>query len=480
MMSKSSEYWGTRLDEVAQRRFDLTQNELDNQFKKMYNSASKRIKKQVEELYYKLLEEGLLSTTELYSYKRYIELQDSINKELYKLGVEEIKLINPALSYAFEEAFEKTIKEMGKKAISFVLINPIMVEQLVHQNWSGEHFSNRIWTNKDKLRLLLEDGIERCIINGESKDKLVEEIKNAFGKSFNDADRIVRSELMHIINEGQRQSYKANGYKELEILVTLDERICKKCGPKDGKKIPIDSTEIPIFHPRCRCTTMPVIDGDKEGQTRIAKDPLTGEKYYISANMTYEEWYEQMVIGKHGKEKVDLHMKKLRNTTSDKKQHERYRDLLGKDIPKSFDKFKDLKYTNDKKWKFSKLDYSRRKALKEKPNLILPNADNVHIANEKFTKYLLGGENQAGLAKGKAFESRLGYTSSNWKELKKEIEIRATKYPVISKGNNGFGERYEQKIIIYGKKDTPANVVVGWIDKLDGTTSMSSAYIKEA
>ena len=63
--------------------------------------------------------------------------------------------------------------------------------------------------------------------------------------------------------------------------------------------------------------------------------------------------------------------------------------------------------------------------------------------------------------------------------LQKEIKDKASLYPVVSKGDIGFGERFEQKMVINGLKGTPANVVVGWIHKPDGITSMTSAYIKE-
>ena len=52
-------------------------------------------------------------------------------------------------------------------------------------------------------------------------------------------------------------------------------------------------------------------------------------------------------------------------------------------------------------------------------------------------------------------------------------------YPAVFKGNVGFGDKYEQQIVLNGLKGTPANVIVGWISKPDGTTSMTSAYIKE-
>lgn len=55
----------------------------------------------------------------------------------------------------------------------------------------------------------------------------------------------------------------------------------------------------------------------------------------------------------------------------------------------------------------------------------------------------------------------------------------ALRYPSIMKGSTEFGVKYEQKMILYGKQGTPANVVVGWLQNADGNMSMTSAYIKE-
>lgn len=62
--------------------------------------------------------------------------------------------------------------------------------------------------------------------------------------------------------------------------------------------------------------------------------------------------------------------------------------------------------------------------------------------------------------------------------MRDEIRERALLYPVKSKGNSGYGTTYEQKMILYGKKSIPANVVVAWILE-NGVPRMTSAYIKE-
>ena len=109
----------------------------------------------------------------------------------------------------------------------------------------------------------------------------------------------------------------------------------------------------------------------------------------------------------------------------------------------------------------------------------MPNAEKAILPEGKFTRYLLGGSNERGLAKGRAISDRLGYDLSNWKEFRREIAQGALRYPVTEKGNTEFGQKYEQKMILYGKLRTPANVVVGWLLKLDGSINLTSAYIKE-
>ena len=113
------------------------------------------------------------------------------------------------------------------------------------------------------------------------------------------------------------------------------------------------------------------------------------------------------------------------------------------------------------------------------PELKLPNAEKAMATDAKFEKYLFGGTHPEGLAKGKAFSDRLGYDAENWNKLKQVIIEKAPKYPVTSKGVNGYGKHmYEQKIILNGLKEKPANVIVGWSAD-ENSVMMASAYIKE-
>ena len=105
--------------------------------------------------------------------------------------------------------------------------------------------------------------------------------------------------------------------------------------------------------------------------------------------------------------------------------------------------------------------------LVRNPNLALPNAA-ATVDNRKFTHYLFGGTNEKGLAKGRAFTSRLGYDINNYDKLIDEILKKTERYPAKFKGNNGHGDKYEQNMILYGLKNKPADVLIGWLNDSSG------------
>lgn len=255
MSKKNDDYWKKRIDQTAQRQFDLSNEKMQKEIEKIYDAASKKIQKEVEDLYYKMLDEQL-SRSEIWTYARYKQLVESINFELAKVGMKEVDILN----YNLEEALRSIYKDTPLPNVNFGLIDEVAVKQIVSRAWSSKHFVSTIWDNKNKLSSILKKGITDTIVLGKSKDKLVETVMKKMQVGFNDADRVVRTELMHTINSGLTQRYKDSGYKELEILVAEDERTCEMCGGKSGEIVNIDSYDIPPFHPRCRCTVIPLIE----------------------------------------------------------------------------------------------------------------------------------------------------------------------------------------------------------------------------
>ena len=160
-------------------------------------------------------------------------------------------------------------------------------------------------------------------------------------------------------------------------------------------------------------------------------------------------------------------------------QFEEYKAVLGGIAGKTLEDFINIKYNNVEVWRFLELDYARQSQLLNHPEMALPNASKAVSPKEKFTDYLFNPENEKGWAKGQAIMSRLGYSAENWELMQREILQGAKLYPANYRGNNGYGDRYEQRMILYGVTGAPANVIVGWLVKENGSVNMTTAYIKE-
>lgn len=164
----------------------------------------------------------------------------------------------------------------------------------------------------------------------------------------------------------------------------------------------------------------------------------------------------------------------------DYRQWEQYRMTLGDKIPRTFQTFQKHKLAGDNRYKLWGLDYRRQLELLTHPERALPGAVDATAADAKFTQYLFGGTNERGLAKGRAFSSRLGYNMDNWERMRDEILTAAGKYPAILKREDIYGKRYEQQVILYGRKGSPANVLLAWNVPFDGKARLVTAYMQEA
>ena len=89
---------------------------------------------------------------------------------------------------------------------------------------------------------------------------LKKELIKDFNVSYAQADRIVRTEYVHIANVSAVNRYKEAGIQKYRILCNQDERLCPECSSYDGQEFSIDSELKPPFHCNCRCTTIAVIE----------------------------------------------------------------------------------------------------------------------------------------------------------------------------------------------------------------------------
>lgn len=263
----------------------------------------------------------------------------------------------------------------------------------------------------------------------------------------------------------------------------LDNRTPDICRDFDNKVFDMKDYKVgitaPPFHPNCRSVTIPFIDDDiqremEENTGRMARNLETGKSERVE-NLSYKQWYDKYV---KSNPKAVVKEKAWKNRHSDRKQYERYKNILGSEAPSRFDDFQKIKYNKVEEYKLYKLDYSRRNRLIEHPELKLPNVNLATIDGRKFTEYLFGGTNKDGLIKGQLITEKLGYNLDNYLDFKREIIKRATINPSTFKRSTKYGDKYETRAIFRGKKDSLVNIEIGWNVK-DGKTHMVTLYINE-
>ena len=386
-------------------------------------------------------------------------------------------LVKPHLENAYRAARYGTIDDIAKGlnvGIDFSLIPKRTIERVVKSPFHGKNYSQRVWDNTAETAAKAQKIIVEGLIKGSSYPHMAQELARVTNNTYYNAYRLIQTEVTHFTEMGRFDAYKDIGIEKYTYYATLGSKTCDVCAALDGKTFNIDEgiegKNKPPIHPHCMCYT---VIGDVKLTSRLARDPETGKNYKVRGDMTYNEWYEGL-----SQEKKTA-IKAYKNRHTDSEQYSRYvKRLGGENMPKTLDLFQKMKYNDSEKWRYVKLDYQRQNALVNNPELALPNALSATADNRKFTEYLFGGTHENGLAKGAAFTSRLGYDIDNYDKLKDEILKKASKYPSVYKRKNAQGDLYEQKIILYGLKNKPANVVVGWIANND-TVRMTTSYIKE-
>lgn len=373
------------------------------------------------------------------------------------------------------------IQQRAGYGFSFAEVDHKTINSILSSKWSGENYSSRIWKNTEGLVQEIKQDLLMDVLTGQTHKEAADRITKKFAGGASASRRLIRTESNFVHGQMEMKSYEECGLKKYRFVATLDLITSSICREMDGKRFLVAEQQPGVncnpMHPWCRSTTICDISNEDLAQMqRRAYDPKTKRSRTVPANMTYEQWYKEYV---ESNPEALVQERMTKNRGADRRQLQKYNKILGPDKIENLDAFQDLKYNNSEKYGFVKLDYSRKHRLMEHPELSLKNAEQAIIPEPKFTKYLFGGDNQAGLAKGQAFTSRLGYDAKNWDKLESEIKSRAKLYPAIEKISDQYGTRFEQKMILYGEKDMPANVVVGWIHKPDGTLLMTSAYIKE-
>lgn len=241
----SNNYWQDRMENVQK----LTNKQVTQRLKKLYQKANKRINKEVNNIWMQMLEDGEISTANLYKGMRFSNLQNLLQSELLLLSRENEKYLSSALLKVAEQAYNDMNTYINKHT-DFTIMDTQTAKQIITQQYKGAVFSERIWNNTTKLRGVIENKIIDSTLLGKDVRKVSKELNTLMGGGYSQSKRIVITETSRVYNEGCRQKAQDNGYKTYHLLLEPDA--CEECVALSEKHFNINESVLPA-HPHCRC-----------------------------------------------------------------------------------------------------------------------------------------------------------------------------------------------------------------------------------
>lgn len=294
------------------------------------------------------------------------------------------------------EAYYKSmfnVQQMADAAFAFNHVDAKAIDRIINSKWSGKNYSKRIWGNTKSLSQIVKEELLLSFVTGRTNRETAEIISNKFAKGASNARRLVRTESNYLATELNFKVYEETGIERYLYLATLDLKTSELCRELDGKVFLVKDRVIgkncPPMHPWCRSTTIAVIEEEwLKDMQRVAVNPETGERIKVPLTMNYEQWYKKYVTGNP---KTEIEKKKIKNRSSDRTQHEKYKKILGKDLPDILDDFQDMKYNEIEKWAEIKEAYKdvnwQRKALEKHSSGEVHSVPGKAEPNSVFDKY---------------------------------------------------------------------------------------------
>lgn len=234
-------------------------------------------------------------------------LKLQMQQQVEILSAQKGNALTKTLAEIFEEGYYRTGYEIQcglGVGTAFATLDVKRIQAALARPWSpdGMNFSQRVWgRDRSKLIHALQSTFTDGLIRGDTQQRMIDDMKKALGISRRVAGRLVMTESAAIASAAKQDAYQRLGTKQFQFRSTLDGTTCDRCGLVDGQVFDLSEYEIgvtaPPLHPFCRCMTVPYFEDEfTVGERRAARDE-DGGVYDVPADMTFEEWKRDYVVG---------------------------------------------------------------------------------------------------------------------------------------------------------------------------------------
>ncbi|MFR1208977.1 MAG: minor capsid protein [Sellimonas intestinalis] len=182
-----------------------------------------------------------------------------------RIGLEMVSGFDELQKYYDEILTKRTLDEFERKAgiLGKSVSDPRKAaEVIVNASFKNATSFDRIWMYQGMLKSELDKLLQTGLIQGQNPRVLARHLKERFGVSQYNAERLMRTEMARVQSEASKRSMEENGFEEYEFMA--EGTACPICRALDGKhfrvKDMLPGTNAAPMHPNCRCADAPYMD----------------------------------------------------------------------------------------------------------------------------------------------------------------------------------------------------------------------------
>ena len=388
-----------------------------------------------------------------YRIKRLENMQSQLDKlmnEVYKVekDVSTDCYINSAFNAYYRNVYN--LQKGMKVAYQFDMLDPELIDSMLKSRWSGKNYSNRIWDNTNALAESLKDEMLMGVLTNKTEKEMADTIMNKFAVGAYQARRLIQTESAAMTAFADQQAFKDAGIEKEMFIAVHDSRTSQICQHHDRSIVEIAKAKVgvnvPPLHPNCRSHMIPYIEGVTDAMKKRQRNPVTNKDEVVDVSENYDKWLKRQQE-EHGVDTVNSFMEKTKNASSDRKQYNKYIDVLGKEnMPTSLSKFQDMKYNDVEKFNDLKLHFKDSKLQKG-----ITESYNLTLREGQQGKHILGHNNY--------LEGRSYIVDASMKDIQECIKKHAGN-GTINRYRNGDWDNTESIV---------DNSIVGYVLSIDKT-----------
>lgn len=200
-------------------------------------------------------------------------LEANIKAEIVKLGGTQDQQINARSNNVVNTALwmnSADLSMLGDVDAKLGVGHPEQVRRAAEENWKHGDFSDKIWSDKEKLIDETRNVLTRAFVHHDGAIDTARRLSSKMNASESNALRLVRTEFNHLSNQAALAEYQAKGIKKYKFVAAIDSRTSDICRELDGQIFNVADAKtglnFPPMHPNCRSVTTPVIDWDDEDE----------------------------------------------------------------------------------------------------------------------------------------------------------------------------------------------------------------------